>query len=128
VRNGGIWHPRLIEVIASLGHTNTLVVSDAGLPVPAGVECIDLVWARGEPALMPVLGAVLSELQVESAVIAKELDGSMLREIGGALADLPVDRVSHEELKEAVGTARAVVRTGETTPYANVILRAGVVF
>jgi D-ribose pyranase len=128
VRNGGIWNPRLIEVIASLGHTDTLVVSDAGLPVPAGVECIDLVWARGEPALMPVLGAVLSELQVESAVIAKELEGSMLGQIGGALGDLPVDRVSHEELKEAVAAARAVVRTGETTPYANVILRAGVVF
>ncbi|HET8591924.1 MAG TPA: D-ribose pyranase [Nakamurella sp.] len=128
MRNGGIWHPRLIEVIASLGHTDTLVVSDAGLPVPSGVECIDLVWARGEPALMPVLGAVLVELRVESAMIAKELNGSMLGEIGRALGELPVDRVSHEDLKGAVATARAVVRTGETTPYANVVLRAGVVF
>jgi len=128
MRNGGIWHPRLIEVIASMGHTDTLAVADAGLPVPAGVECIDLVWSRGEPPLVPVLRAVLTDLGVEAATVADQLQGSLLDSVTALLDDLPVRRIDHEELKRAVGTVRAVVRTGETTPYANVILRAGVVF
>jgi D-ribose pyranase len=128
MRNGGIWHPRLIEVIASMGHTDTLAVADAGLPVPAGVECIDLVWSRGEPPLVPVLRAVLTDMGVEAATVADQLQGSLLDSVTALLDDLPVRRIDHEELKRAVGTVRAVVRTGETTPYANVILRAGVVF
>ena len=128
MRNGGIWHPRLIQVIASMGHTDTLVLADAGLPVPAGVECIDLLWSRGQPALAPVLAAVLAELPVESATVAAELDGTMLDSVAGALGGLPLHRIGHDELKRAVGDARAVVRTGETTSFANVILRAGVVF
>ncbi len=128
MRNGGIWHPRLIEVIASMGHTDTLAVADAGLPVPAGVECIDLVWTRGEPALIPVLRAVLADLGVEAATVADQLRGRMWDAVTALLGGLPIQRIDHDELKRAVGTVRAVVRTGETTPYANVILRAGVVF
>lgn len=128
MRSTGIWHPRLIEVIASMGHTDTLVVADAGLPVPSGVECIDLLWSRGEPGLVPVLSSVLSDLGVESATIAAQLDGPMLDAMHRALDGLPITRVDHPELKRAVSDARAVIRTGETTPYANVILRAGVVF
>lgn len=128
MRNGGIWHPRLIEVIASMGHTDTLVLADAGLPVPAGVECIDLLWSRGEPSLAPVLQAVLADLEVEAATIASQLDGPMLDSVTGLLGATPVERVDHADLKRAVTTSRAVVRTGETTPFANVILRAGVVF
>lgn len=128
MRNGGIWPPRLIEIIASLGHTDTLVVADAGFPVPAGVESVDLLWTRGEPGLMPVLTAVLADLGVEGATIATELDGPLLDAITDTLADLPNRRVGHNDLKRAAAGARAVVRTGETTPFGNVILRAGVVF
>jgi len=39
-----------------------------------------------------------------------------------------VELVSHEELKRLSQKAAAVVRTGEFTPYANVILYSGVVF
>jgi D-ribose pyranase len=128
MRSDGIWNPRLIEVIAALGHTETLVLADAGLPVPPGVECIDLIWSRGEPGLAPVLGAVLQELCVEGATVAAELGGPAWAQLQRELADVPVTRVPHAELKSAVGDARAVVRTGETTPFANVILCAGVVF
>jgi D-ribose pyranase len=128
MRTGGIWHPRLLEVIASMGHTDTLVVADAGLPVPAGVESIDLLWTRGQPGLMPVLDAVLADLEVEEATIATQLSGSMLQAVTAALAHLPVQRIDHADLKRAAGHARAVVRTGEITSFANVILRAGVVF
>jgi D-ribose pyranase len=45
-----------------------------------------------------------------------------------ALPDVPLTTVSHDIFKHRCRTARAIVRTGEFTPYANVMLFAGVVF
>jgi D-ribose pyranase len=116
-------------VVTALGHTDTLVVADAGLPVPANVESIDLLWARGNPPLLPVLAALAAELVLEEAIVAEELtDPAILAGLGRHLAGLPVKATSHDDLKARCRTARAVVRTGEATPYANVILRAGVPF
>ncbi|TDD73532.1 D-ribose pyranase [Actinomadura rubrisoli] len=129
MRPGGLWHPRLLEILTAAGHTDLVVVADPGLPVPRGVETVDLVWRRGEPGLLPVLRAVLDEFVVEAAVIAEEAaDPGLLAGLDRALAAAPVSRVPHERLKRMVAQARAVVRTGEATPYANVVLRAGVPF
>jgi D-ribose pyranase len=129
VRSGTLWHPRLLEVIARLGHTETIVLADAGFPVPVGVETVDLLWSRGEPQLLPILAAVLAELEVERATIAAEAgDPALLAGVAHALAGRRVDCVPHERLKELSRGARAVVRTGECTPFANVMLHAGVVF
>lgn len=129
MRADGLWHPRLVELIAELGHTDTLVVADAGLPVPPGVETIDLLWSRRQPPLLPVLDAILAELVVERVTIADEAkDAAWLDALEGALAQTPVMRTSHELLKASCRDARAVVRTGEDTPYANVVLHAGVPF
>jgi D-ribose pyranase len=115
-------------VIAAAGHGDLVVVADPGLPVPVGVEVVDLVWRRGEPRLLPVLDAVLGELVVERAEVAVELRDPELRQ---GLVDLlgePLATVSHDDLERLTGTARVVVRTGEVTPYANVVLHAGVPF
>lgn len=40
----------------------------------------------------------------------------------------PVDFVMHDRLKELSHQARGVIRTGEATPFANVILYSGVIF
>ncbi len=129
MRNSGLWHPRLAQVIVALGHGDLLVVADPGLPVPLGVETIDLVWSRGEPAFRPVVHAILAELVVEHAAIAIELtDEKLVRDLRDDLGPVPLSQVPHEELKTMVRTAGAVVRTGEDTPYANIVLRAGVPF
>lgn len=129
MRRDGIWHPRLLEVITAMGHTETLVVADAGLPVPVHVESIDLVWAPDQPGLIPVLRALLAELVVEEATVAEEAsDLAFLGALEMELGDVPVKRTSHRAFKDACRTARAVVRTGECTPYSNVMLQAGVPF
>lgn len=129
MRKDGLWHPRLAALITGLGHTDTLVIADPGLPVPRGVETIDLVWAWQQPRFLPVLQAVLGELIVEAAMVANELvEPELLAGIEERLAGIPLTRIPHEQLKESVRLARAVVRTGEVTPYSNVVLTAGVVF
>lgn len=124
-------HSELSAVIARLGHGDMLVIGDAGLPVPDGPLRIDLAVTANLPRFIDVLGAVLSEMQVESAVIAAELplrNQAVDAELRGELGAIPLSTMSHEQFKALSAKARAIVRTGEFSPYANVILRAGVVF
>jgi D-ribose pyranase len=70
VRDTGLWHPRLAALVAGLGHTETIVVADAGLPVPPGVEVVQLAVTRGVPPFLAVLDAIAGELVVEAATVA----------------------------------------------------------
>lgn len=129
MRRSGLWHPRLVALVTAMGHGDTLVLADAGLPVPTHVETVDLLWARGNPPMLAVLAVLTTELVVEEATIAEELtDAEILAGVGEHLGSVPVKTVGHEDLKAGCHTARVVVRTGEATPYANIILRAGVPF
>ncbi|MFN3273977.1 MAG: D-ribose pyranase [Paracoccus sp. (in: a-proteobacteria)] len=117
----------LSGVVAAMGHGDLLVIGDAGLPVPPGVPVIDLAVTAGVPGLFDVLDAVLSELVVERAAVADEAAAALVARFAGrpvgALA-----RVPHDEFKRRMAGARAVVRTGECTPYANICLWSGVAF
>jgi D-ribose pyranase len=118
------------QLIATMGHGDTLVIGDVGLPAPAGVPVIDLAVTRGVPEFMTVLKAVLSELQVEFHVVADEMQ-SVSPALSAQIAalELPQRRsMSHEDFKQATVRAKAYIRTGECTPYANIILGSGVVF
>ncbi|WP_409316939.1 D-ribose pyranase [Pseudomonas sp. KCJK9016] len=124
----------LSRLIASLGHGDMVVIGDAGLPVPPGVELIDLALTHGVPDFASTLKVVLSEMQVESHVLAQEI----LDKRPTALAVLDTlngegslgrrDLLSHEQFKVLSRQARAVVRTGECQPYCNIVLVAGVTF
>lgn len=130
MKRTALLHAELSQVIASLGHGDMLVLGDAGLPIPDGPRRIDLAVARGVPRLADVLEAVLSEMQVEGIVIADEALGDDKRLPGWYPQSLGIapQTVSHEAFKRRTATARAMVRTGECTPYANIILIAGVSF
>jgi len=120
------------RVLARMGHTDGIVVADCGLPVPSAIECIDLSLALGEPTFLRVLETVLADLKVERAVFAGEVRerNAAVSERAARLVDegVLVEFVTHERLKELSFEARAVIRTGEATPYANVILYSGLVF
>jgi D-ribose pyranase len=131
MKRGGVLHPELARVIASMGHTDLLCVADAGLPIPPGVERIDLAFARGRPAFLEVVTAIVGELVVEGYTLAEESRThcpELIDALAQALPEAEVTWVPHEELKRLSHTARAIVRTGEFTPYANVLLRSGVDF
>lgn len=127
----GIINQPIAAVIASLGHTDTIVIADAGLPIPAGPERIDLALAAGLPAFVDTLRVVLTEMQVEHAIVAAEMlevSPAVYEAIKALLGDTPLTTIPHQDFKEQTRSARAVIRTGEFTPYANIILVAGVVF
>ncbi|MNI38111.1 D-ribose pyranase [compost metagenome] len=124
----------LSRLIASLGHGDLVVIGDAGLPVPPGVELIDLALTQGIPDFVSTLSVVLSEMQVERHVLAREIldkQPSALVALDrlhaeGALGQREL--LSHEQFKVLSQQARAIVRTGECQPYCNIVLAAGVTF
>lgn len=128
----GILHAQLSRVIASMAHGEMLVIGDAGLPVPKGVEAIDLALKDGVPGFIETVEAILGELYVENAIIDTEQEDvspQMFKEFTAMWPnDIPVQKVPHAEFQEIVKGAKAVVRTGEFTPYSNIILVAGVLF
>ena len=131
MKKKGILHPGLSRLVAEMGHTDTLAIADAGLPIPACVERIDLALTHGIPRLLETLDVVLQEFQAEHIFLAEELkqvSPGFYAELITRLGDLPVTFVSHETFKNKTAQCKAVVRTGEVTPYANIILRSGVSF
>lgn len=127
----GIINQPISAVIAGLGHTDRLVIADAGLPIPAGVHRIDLALREGIPSFLEALETILQEMQVERAIIATEIskhNPEIESAINTILGDIPIDKIPHEQFKQETHTASTIIRTGEFSPYANIILVAGVVF
>lgn len=126
-------NPALSRVISETGHTDLLVVTDAGLPIPPGSERIDLAYRPGAPAFFDVLDTVLAELVVEGATVSEEV-AEKSPEVLAALRerfageDFEIELIPHVDFKKRTHSARAFVRSGEYTPYANVILHAGVAY
>ncbi|MCR8746966.1 D-ribose pyranase [Romboutsia lituseburensis] len=119
------------SVIAKMGHTDMLTICDSGLPIPKNVERIDLALKHGIPTFLDTLDAVLEELQVEEIVIATEIESvssEMYKEIEKRFKNVKITKVAHEDFKVMTKESMAIVRTGEFTPYANIILKSGVVF
>jgi len=129
MKKHGILNSHLTKIFADLGHTDTVVIADCGLPIPKGVERVDLALRLGEPSFLDVLDAVESDMVIEQITVADEVFTAN-EPIAKALTDRfdKVKTCSHEAFKREVEQAKVVIRTGEATPYANVILHAGVIF
>ncbi len=131
MKKQGILNEQLSATIAATGHTDMIVVSDAGLPVPLEVEKVDLAVLPNFPRFLDVLKAVIGELSVEKIILAEEtqkVSPEMYKSIIELFPGIPVEAMPHVDFKRKTKEARALVRSGEFTPYANVILVAGVVY
>ncbi|NLY45672.1 MAG: D-ribose pyranase [Tissierella sp.] len=128
----GLLHGELSKLIAEMAHHDTILIGDAGMPVPQGVQLIDLAIVNGVPGFFQVLKAVLSELCVEEAIIDTEMNEvspHMKKDLDEIVkGEFPLREIHHQELKELSKDCKAVIRTGEFTPYSNIILKAGVLF
>lgn len=128
MKRSGILHPRISHLLASTGHTDFFTICDRGFPVPPGPERIDLALVDGIPTVLDVLRAVHAEFVIDRVVVAEEAEAvspehvAALREL---LGDRRVMTMPHLELKALSQEARATIRTGDTTPYANIIVVSG---
>ena len=129
MKKGVVINQPVSELIAGLGHMDEIVIADAELPIPPGVRRIDLALTKGIPSFQDTLSVVLSEMCVERAVVAHEMadiSPAVYELVVQSLARIEVAQLSYVDFKERTKVARAVIRTGEFTPYANIILISGV--
>jgi D-ribose pyranose/furanose isomerase RbsD len=125
----GILHPELLDLVASAGHGDVIVLTDAGLRVPEGAWRIDLGLTCGVPTIVDVVRAMNEELVIEAATVATEFREWNPEVYAATMDVLPVepDERPHQELMDDMaGRAYAYVKTGECTAYASVALVCGV--
>lgn len=131
MKKTGVINTALSRVISDMGHTDKLAIGDAGMPVPAGTEKIDLAVSKNLPSFIQVLKNVLLEVEVQEIILADEIrieNPDQLDAIKAIFPDTPTTFIPHEEMKKDLTKTKAFVRTGEMSSYSNIILVSGVTF
>lgn len=147
MKTKGVLHNELAKVIANMGHGDMLVVTDRGFPFPRHnmTVCIDVSVGRDLPKFIDVVKVILEELEIESVIIADEtekISPQVFHELQDILSQKtnkgnPIEQkiIPHTEFKHLVldgalegQEVKAMVKTGQFTPFANIILVSGVDF
>ena len=131
MKKGRLLNAGITSTMVRMGHTDQITIADAGLPIPEGVKRIDLAITKNYPSFVKVFEATLDEMVVEKVILAEEIktqNSELLKQIMEKIGDIPVEWMNHEAFKKQTAKSKAVIRTGECTPYANIILQSGVDF
>ncbi len=124
----GILNPAVLELLARIRHTNTLVIADRGFPFWPEVETIDLSVVDDLPTVAQIVAALRPNFVIGRVYAAEELKGAnapdkLARHLV-ALDGLPITYLAHDALKQRVPQAIGLIRTGDTTQYGNLILQS----
>ncbi len=128
MKKRGILNSDIAREVSLLGHTDLIMIADCGLPIPEGVKRIDLSIIPGTPNFKLIYDLLLKEVFVEEQIIADEMIEENF-DLYKCLDDkIDIKTCSHEELKLLSKDCKFIIRTGENTPYGNIILKCGVDF
>ena len=137
MKRGALLNTHLSLLVAQIGHLDEITIADAGLPAPSGIVLIDLAVSPGIPSFFDVVSALGSELLIDGVVEAEEASDDLKARFAGKFLaweppqNRPVGRpeiFSHAAFKERTKNSKAIISTGETTPFCNMILIAGLAF
>ena len=131
MKKTGILNKEISDVVAGMGHYQSIVICDAGFPIPDDIKRIDLALEPGLPAFMDVLRVVLKELYIEEFIVANETvnqSPDRFEEIIAMFPNVSPKLISHDEFKKISHNAKACIRSGEVTPFSNLILISGVIY
>ena len=125
----GIVNRELSRVLSEQGHGDLLMVVDAGFAIPKGADVVDISLAENSPMVLDTLQELKKFFSVEKLIFAndtKEVSPTLFKNIKKLFGkSVPVEMVTHPEIKEISKRVKAVIRTGDFTAYANVILVSG---
>lgn len=137
MKRTGILNSEISKVLSDMGHTDRICIGDCGLPIPEGTKRIDLALRLGQPSFMEVLREVAKDMKIEKIILAEEMKEKNPEQLNTVLSffgepdtgsEPETEYVCHAELKRLTADCRAVIRTGETTPYSNIILQSACLF
>jgi len=123
----GILNPHLLDLISRIRHTNTLVISDRGFPFWPQIETVDISLIDDVPTVMQVFAALKENFDYGHVWVAEEFKSSnseeKLAELQAQVGD-SLQFESHVTLKQRVPGAIGLIRTGDTTQYANMVIES----
>ena len=125
---GGILNPALNRILAETGHTDLLTICDRGFPVPLGVERLDLALTDDIPSVVDVLRAINRQFVIDTIIVAeemKEASPGRYAQLTSEFSHIAFRSMPHLRFKQVCRDSRAVIRTGDTVPYANLIIVSG---
>lgn len=139
MHKGQLFNSEIIKILSRMGHTDQIAIGDAGLPIANDISRIDLALTYGVPSFMQVFQTVSHDMQIEKVILAEEIIAhnpqiheqilEQIKKIEQVQHNcIDILYLSHEQLKQQTHHCKAVIRTGECTPFANVILQSGVIF
>lgn len=124
----GILNPHVLSLLARIRHTNTLVIADHAFPFWPQIETVDISFIDDVPRVLQVLHAIRANFIVGNAFMAEEFRGSnslqICREFELAFEGVCLQFEPHIEFKKRVPRAIGLIRTGDTIPYANMIIES----
>lgn len=126
----GILNSAISKALSELGHTDKIAIGDCGLPIEDAKK-IDISLRLGEPSFSDVLEEVLKDFSVEKYTVASEIikeNPEQLEKIRILLPGAEEEFVSHEDFKKSLADVKYIIRTGEATPYSNIILQSKNIF
>jgi len=124
----GILNPNINSLLARVRHTNTLVIADRGFPFWPQIETVDISLIDDLPRVLDVLRAIRGNYTIGKAFMAEEFHANNTaktrRQFELALEGIPLSFEPHIDFKKRVPLAIGLIRTGDTTQYANMILES----
>lgn len=127
--NHGILNPQILSLLARVRHTNALVIADRGFPFWPMIETVDISVVDDLPTVLQLIAAVRANHNFTQAYMAKEFQANNFKitqeKFARALKRIPIKFEPHVEFKKRVPHAIGLIRTGDTTQYANTILISG---
>jgi D-ribose pyranase len=127
--NSGILNPRILSLLARIRHTNALVIADRGFPFWPQIETVDISLVDDVPTVLQVLAAIRGNFNATQAFMAREFQknnsAGTRAAFAKSLAGVPTKFEPHVQFKKRVPNAIGLIRTGDTTQYANLILISG---
>jgi D-ribose pyranase len=122
----GILNPQILSLIARVRHTNTLVIADRGFPYWPMIETVDISLVDDIPTVLGVFEALKANFVIGQIYMAEEFIANNLPELQQTYAnsrgEIPITYEPHIELKLRVPQAIGLIRTGDSTQFANMIL------
>lgn len=131
MKRNGIINSEISKVLSYMRHTDLICISDLGLPCPDDIKIIDLSLKLGSPSFIDVLSEIIKDVKIERIILAEEIKDNnkeVYNKILSMFENISIEYVSHNNFKQKTSDCKAIIRTGEATPYANIILQSACIF
>lgn len=123
----GFLNREIAAEMSKMGHTDKLLIADAGLAIPNTTRVIDLSLAKDVPTAVEVLKTVLANFSVESIILSQataEVSPTRQQEFLSCFEqEIPCEIVSHPHFRDDLTKeVKFAIRTGDFTANSNIIL------